>query len=654
MRFASLPALAASCVLALGCDPAPPIPAIDGGSDAGPSELPEGCNPLGVAGSCLLPFPSDHFLVDDPSLPSGHRVELTPATFFEMGGTTLDFFASRPIDGWSPATPILAHFPVALDPDPLVRWDEDVGATERGEGPTVLVDAASGARIPHFAELATAEDPTQRVLVIRPLVRLAPETRYVVGVRDLVDTDGNAAPTPREFRRLRDRDDGAVGISRFDDEIFPVLEDAGFPRDQLQLAWDFTTGSEERLTGDMVAARQLAIDALAVAPTVRVTGVLEGDALPSDLRDTIARQVEIEIDAPRIVSSEVAGEASLLRDAAGALRVEGTVTFPATILVPRSVAERAPGTAPARLLQYGHGFFGTRDEMTHGYLDQFAHDHGIVAMGADWWGMMVDDRSALVEALADGRAEGVLAFVERTHQGMVNFIVLAGAASAIAELPELRDAAGEPFFDAGEVYFWGNSQGHILGGVYTAISPHVTHSVLGVGGAGFSLIMFRSRAFLALRALIQLHVEGPLAEQAFCALLQHWLDRIDPLHYARFVIDEPLPGAPTKQVLLHTGPGDEAVTSLAAELHARTLGIPLLVPSPFMPPLLDTASAPVPSALVELDYDVEIVPTPQPPRGANPIHEAIRRNPRVQAQIDAFLRPDGVVTQTCDSACDPE
>lgn len=652
LRFASL---LASSVLALGCD-SPPPPAIDGGTDAGALEVPEGCNALSVAGSCLLPFPSDQFLVDDPTLPSGHRVELTPATFFEIRGMApFDFFAERAIDGWSPATPILAYFPVALDPEPLVRWDEDVGATERGEGPTVLVDAATGARVPHFAELdATAEDPTQRVLVIRPLVRLAPETRYVVGVRGLVDTAGAPAPTPEGFRRLRERDRDPAGPARYDAEIFPVLEGAGFARSELQLAWDFTTASEERLTGDMLAARQIAIDALAVAPAVRVTDVLEGDELPEALRATIARQVELEIDAPRIVTSEVAGEAYLLRDAAGAVRTEGTVTFPATVLVPRSVAERAPGTAPARLLQYGHGFFGSRREMTTGYLDRFADDHGIVAMGADWWGMMADDRDAVATDLAAGRIAEVLSFIERTHQGMVNFIVLAGAAGAISELPELRDAGGEPFFDAGEVFFWGNSQGHILGGVYTGISPHVTHSVLGVGGASFSLIMFRSRAFLALRALIQLHVEGPVAEQTFCALLQHWLDRIDPLHYARFVIDEPLAGAGPKQVLLHSGPGDEAVTSLAAELHARTLGIPMLVPSPFTPPLLETAMAPVPSALVELDYGIEIVPTAEPPHGANPIHEAIRRNPRVQAQVDAFLHADGVVTQTCDGPCDPE
>lgn len=619
-------------------------------------EVPEGCNPLAATWSCLLPFPSDRFLVDDPSLPSGHRVELPPATRLSFRGEPLDFFADRAIDGFSPATPILAYFPVALDPEPLVRWDEDVSATERGEGPTVLIDASSGEPVPHFAELdATSPDPTRRVLLIRPLVRLAPETRYVVGLRGLVDEDGEPAPTPEGFRRVRDADARAEDLERYEASIFPVLEEAGFARDTLQLAWDFTTGSEERLTGDMRAARALAIDALeASPPAVRVLEVIEGDALAENLRDSTARRIEIEIDAPNVLTSSVAGEGYLLRDDAGSVRSEGTVTFQATILVPRSVAE---GSAPARLLQYGHGFFGTRNELTNGYVDDFANQHGFVAMAADWWGMMVLDRSEVAVDLADGRARELLAFVERTHQGMVNFIALAAAAEAIAALPELEAPDGTSLVDPSEVYFWGNSQGHILGGVYTALSPHVRRSVLGVGGANFSMIMFRSRAFLALRAIIDLNIEGPIESQIFALLLQHWLDRIDPIHYARFVRDEPLEGAAPKQVLMHTGPGDDAVTSLAAELHARTIGIPLLTPSPFTPPLLETASAPVPSALVELDYreeyELEPLPTAEPP-GANGIHEAIRRNPRVQAQVDAFLRPDGVVTQTCEGPCDPE
>ena len=338
------------------------------------------------------------------------------------------------------------------------------------------------------------------------------------------------------------------------------------------------------------------------------------------------------------------------RDESGDVRQEGTVSFPVTLIVPLSVAAREQ---PARLLQYGHGFFGSRTEMIDGYVDDFANEYGYVAMAADWWGMMSDDRDALAVALGEGHPNDVFHFVERTHQGMLNFMILAGAADELAALDELQDDEGA-LFDPSATYFWGNSMGHILGGTFTAIDPTIDHAALTVGGANFSLIMFRSRAFLSLRLFFDIGISSELDRQKFGVLLQYWLDRIDPLTYAAFGVREPLEGNPAKQFLLHSGPGDDAVTFLAAELHARELGIPLLTPSPFTPPLLETADAPIPSALMELDYDVEIVPTAEAPDSGNEIHESVRRNPRVQEQVDAFFHSDGVVTQTCDGPCDPE
>ena len=41
-----------------------------------PLELPEGCQPLLAGLECGLPFPSDHFLVDDPTMPNGKRIAM--------------------------------------------------------------------------------------------------------------------------------------------------------------------------------------------------------------------------------------------------------------------------------------------------------------------------------------------------------------------------------------------------------------------------------------------------------------------------------------------------------------------------------------------------------------------------------------------------
>lgn len=640
---------------ACGEDDAP----TDGGpppADASGYEVPEGCNPLAATWDCLLPFPSDHFRETDATLPSGARITIPEVAQIPYRGAPFDYFAERPVDGFSPSAPMMAYFPVRLDPEPLLGWNEDVLATTRLEGPTLLLNATTGEPVAHFAELdASASNADRRVLLLRPLTRLAPETRYVVALRDLVDEAGAPAPTPEGFRRLRDADprSDADTRRRFDAEVFGVLEAAGVARADLQLAWDFTTGSDDWIRRDLLDVRRIAQEALAAGDfTITVREVIEGDALPENLRDSTARQIELEVRAPSVLTTPTAGEAYLQRDELGRVVREGDLVFPVSLLVPRRVAARAhEGTV--RLLQYGHGFFGRRDELTNSYVDDFADEYGFVAMAADWWGMMREDRDAVALALGDARPAEVFRFVERTHQGILNFMILAGAAEALAALPELRDEAG-PIFDPSATYFWGNSQGHILGGTFTALDPTIERAALSVGGANFSLIMFRSLAFVALRLLIDINVPDDVDRQKFSLLLQGWLDRIDPLSFAELARRAPLEGNPDKHFLLHTGPGDDAVTFLSAELHARELGIPLLEPSPFEVPLLPRTSAPADSALVELAYGEEILVPAEAPNASNPIHEAIRRNPKVQAQVDAFLRESGRVLQTCEGPCDPE
>ena len=47
--------------------------------------------------------------------------------------------------------------------------------------------------------------------------------------------------------------------------MFAALEEAGVPRDELVLAWDFVTASDESLTADMLAMRDQALPAMGEA-----------------------------------------------------------------------------------------------------------------------------------------------------------------------------------------------------------------------------------------------------------------------------------------------------------------------------------------------------------------------------------------------------
>jgi hypothetical protein len=55
-------------------------------------------------------------------------------------------------------------------------------------------------------------------------------------------------------------------------------------------------------------------------------------------------------------------------------------------------------------------------------------------------------------------------------------------------------------------------------------------------------------------------------------------------------------------------------------------------------------------------YDMGATPLPegtQAPSVDNGVHEAVRRDPRAQAQIVAFLQAGGAVTDTCSGPCSP-
>src|SRR5512139_3194466 len=115
------------------------------------------CNPLAAELDCLLPYPSDVFLIADDALPSRRRVDL-PATVQprDTNGTPLDLAALYPSDGFSPGTQILALFATAVAPTNLSTYDPQRPETQlrslEADNPTVLLDTVTGDRVLHLAE----------------------------------------------------------------------------------------------------------------------------------------------------------------------------------------------------------------------------------------------------------------------------------------------------------------------------------------------------------------------------------------------------------------------------------------------------------------------------------------------------------------------
>lgn len=627
-----------------------------------PAEVPAGCNPIAYANDCMLPYPSDWYLVPDDGLPGGARVQLTPeAVPKTMSGVPLDNLVAHPADGFSHHMPILALFPEGIDTANLTFHTDGGAATLDAKSPTLLINAETGELVPHWVELdAMTDDPAEQALIVRPFVRLENGTRYIVAFQGLVSAGGAAIAPPLGFAHILQGDVEGHPVldslaARYEEDIFPVLTQAGVARSDLQLAWDFTTATDERNTGDMLRIREDLIAKLAVVgPPVTIDKVLY------DVSEEIAFRVEGRYEVPLYLEADEP-MARLHRGPDGQVTANGTTWVDFTLQVPVSIYPADENFEPRRIIQYGHGFFGEREEINWGAMRAFSNERGFVMVATEWAGMALDDQFAVIEAITADPAN-VFAFTDRLHQGFANQLALTYALKTTIPASQEVTAFKKLIYDPEQLYWYGISQGSIFGLTFMALSPVIEKAVLDVGGGPYSLMMTRSGSFSDLFAIMKnAFGDDPLMIQKYIALSQHTWDRVDPLTYAPRVLRSPLPDSPQRAIMFSYGVGDHSVNNLASHMLLRAAGIDLLDPAAESVYAVGAVASPAPaSAGVVVDFKfggeqagiyAEIPPKPED--GKN-VHEGVRRNPRIKQQIDTFLRPGGAIENFCDGPCDPE
>lgn len=627
----------------------------------------QACNPIAEEWDCLLPWPSDTFRE-----PKG-GVHVTTAAQLHMRpedgkpGLPIDFQKTHPIDGFSLLPTIAVRIPGGVSTEGLVPFPlaatPTVGleASVQPSSPTLILDTESGNLVPHFAEIDPRPDNVDdRVLLIRPVIRLQPGHRYIVALHGLKHPDGSpvlppqGAKGPGLFQRLRDKSaqvDGDLDLHY--GGLFSTLEQAGIPRQDLILAWDFTTQTEQSAQGELLRMRDLALADMKKTPVaVKVT------KLDHDPDAHIALRIEGELTVPLFLDSDQPG-AHLHRDADAQVTQNGTAQVPFTLLVPPSVMKAGQ---PAPVVQFGHGFFGTRHEIDElgqagqpAVAETFADETGRIVVAVDWWGMSKNDLGVISAALVADTGTA-LDFVDRVQQAMVNQLALAEAVhGALKTLPELQKD-GKSLVDPTRLTYWGISLGHILGATYVALSPRIDRAALNVGGMGFGLILSRANPFGPFLGLLDLATGDVGTSLRVTLLLQTTLDRIDPIVLAPHLLKDTLPGSPkTRRILQQDGRADTHVPNVASHVQARTLGIPQLGPA--SRPIYGVVEQAGPiegSALVEFDWKKPVPDVlPVPVDKSNGVHQDTRWLKAARAQVDHFLAT-GVVVQTCSGVCDPE
>ncbi|MEK6606908.1 MAG: hypothetical protein AABZ30_04530 [Myxococcota bacterium] len=614
------------------------------------SAIPEECNPL-VGDDCITPYPSSLYLEADADTATGLRMAL-PAEILPVNvdGVALD---PAPLlntgDGFPAATYMVAYFAQGIDASILPPIDDLAASMAKGS-PTIVVDVATGERVPHFAELDANADPERcnepgetpeeqcerQGLIIRPVVRLKGGTRYAVGL-----TRALGPATPPGFQAILD---GAptnhAGLERLRggyDSIFAALAKAGVARDDLLLAWDFTTGSDERLTG---ATQAMVEEGLAAVPTMDYTIDDDGIEEPED-DENVFRIVKGTFKVPNFMDDDGRIADPPVSD--------GVYEAEFTVLIPRVADE---SDAPLPTLLFGHGLFGAGREYidTIPIFDAWANDNAHVMAATDWIGLHAGDQPDVTHGLTNINA--VYATTDKLRQAIVNAAVLARLVRDRFRTDENFQIDGREVIDDTTIHYWGISLGGIMGGSLAAYSPDIERFALGVPGGNWAMMIQRSSNWPEFGLTLYGSYTDRLDNIVLLAMFQTGFEFSDPYTTAPRVLSDPLPGVGEKRILMYEAVGDSQVPNIATETVARTMGIPLLAPPVHGVFGLEERKGPVDSAIVLYDLDLEPAPsTSNAGSGAdNGSHGLTNIQPAVHRQIRALFE-EGTIENTCDGAC---
>jgi hypothetical protein len=376
-------------------------------------------------------------------------------------------------------------------------------------------------------------------------------------------------PSPG-FLALRDglpSDDPIIESRRAHfEELFDTLEANGISRDDLQIAWDYTTASRENNTRAMLHMRD---DALARSPDgVPYTVALKNE----NLADGIACRLEITFDMPLYMTQGETGGLLNLGDD-GLPEQNGSFPYAAALLVPESAQE-----APAPLVAFGHGQLGAKEQVLG--FQPIAAEQNLATFALDWKGFASDDVVTVITALSSGDLSTFRAVPERMHQGTLNFLIamrtlsVAAAGGPATPLNTMLDSdCGGAMLDGSKRYYFGGSQGGILGASLMALTTDIERGLLAVPGQSYNLLLNRSVNFDPFAEQIySLYNWNALDMQLNLALVQGLWDRAEPTGYSKYIRTNRLPGTPPHEVLIQVSKADHQVTNLGAHIMARTIG----------------------------------------------------------------------------------
>ena len=552
----------------------------------------ENCDFIASPGSttCMLPFPDDYYTVADPSSATGRRIAFkTAGTPANAHATHIEAAPYNASDGFSPGSAILVKIPGietvadvhAMGAVPI----NHIGQYRKKNAPVVVIDAQTGQRWPIWTEIdSTATEPSKAVVEIHPAVNFTSGHRYIVVLRKLKNAAGERLEAPAAFRYYRDQvpsEQEAINARRpHYEELFSELEGAGIQRSGLYLAWDFTVASDANNTSRELAIRndafaQLGDSNLAdgipqgVSPTFQVTSV-QNEPNPGQ----IARRVKGTFQVPCYLFPNCGPGGTFHLNAEGAPTQDGTWTANFDCIIPLSVTTGAAEEGRPSL--YGHGLLGSASEVASSPQRSLSQEHKIVQCATDEIGMAESDVPIVVGSLQN--ASVFPAVADRLQQGLLDELFLGRAmisSSGFTTDPAFHQdgtLASGSVLNTAHLFYNGNSQGGIMGGALSAVSPDFTRASLGVPAMNYAVLLPRSSDFDQFAAVLYPSYPNQTTRPLVLDMMQMLWDRGEPDGYAERMTEDPLPDTPVHHVLMDVAFGDHQVSDYQADVEARTVG----------------------------------------------------------------------------------
>jgi hypothetical protein len=688
MKLVSTSLVLSLCLALVGCggndsesggDGGTPGTGGDGGGAGGsiPAPPPD-CDPLSPT-YCAFPYPNDYYTVADETTVTGKRLALPEVIMpANLGGQRSTPDAFNEMDGFSPGISAMTHLRGATVTG--CATPDTIGDSLLDDSPTVILNAQTGERVPHWVDrdewavqakirIEDGEDQPdfniprtleelqrEQAMMLRPAVRLDDATRYIVAFRGIVDDEGATVAAPQGFAELRDgtpSDDAIIESRRAHfQSLFETLEAAGVSRDELQVAWDFTTASKENNTSAMVHIRDDAFENYpdGVPYTIEV--------ITDTPMEGMACRLEITFDMPLYMTGGETGELLNLGDG-GLPEQNGTYPYAAAMFVPEAAIE-----SPAPLVEVGHGQLGAKEQV-FGYAEIWAESN-LAGFGLDHKGFSSDDVPTVIAAIIGGDMAEFRAIPERMHQGFLNFLMAMRTLSREAEGGQttllnqtLANDCGGAELDGTKRYYFGGSQGGILGASIMALNLDIERGLLAVPGQSYNLLLNRSVNFDEYAGqLYQVYGWNALHIQMNLALIQGLWDRAEPTGYSKYVRTDRFPNTPAHEVLIQVSKADHQVTNLGAHIMARTIGGVVNL-APLIRPvwgLEDKSDVHVGSGMLEVDFGNPDPPITNIPHWADTMRDPHGRAAELVSLGPALLRfyETGELQNPCNGPCDED